>query len=53
MPAWQIALIVAGGTAGGAVALGRMGLARLAAIAPKALEQVAEEAVEDVANAAG
>ena len=50
MPAWQVALIVAGGTAGSAIALGRMGLARLAAVAPKALEKVAEEAVEDVAE---
>jgi hypothetical protein len=53
MPARQIALIVAGGTAASAIALGRMGLTRLAAVAPKALEQVGEEAVEEVASAAG
>jgi Putative Actinobacterial Holin-X, holin superfamily III len=52
MPAWQIALLVAGGTAAGATVLGRLGLARLAAIAPKALEAEAKEAVEDVADAA-
>jgi hypothetical protein len=53
MPARQIALIVAGGTAASAIALGRMGLTRLAAVAPKAVEQVGEEAVEEVASAAG
>ncbi|HJU37826.1 MAG TPA: phage holin family protein [Gaiellaceae bacterium] len=51
LPAWQIALIVAGGTAAGAVTLARLGAARLAAIAPEALTQEVEEAEKDVAGA--
>lgn len=46
----QIALIVAGGSAAAAAALGRMGLARLAAISPKALEQEVKGAAEEVAG---
>jgi len=52
LPAWQIALIVAGGSAAGATALARLGLARLAAISPEALEQEIEGAAKDVAAAA-
>ena len=48
---WQIALIVAGGSAAAATALARAGVARLAAISPKALEQEVKGAVEDVAGA--
>lgn len=48
MPAWMLALIVAGGTGVGAAVLARKGLARLAAVAPKALEEETEEAVENV-----
>jgi hypothetical protein len=50
LPAWAIALIVAGGSAAGAVVLGRRGLSRLSAIAPKALEQDVEDAVRNVAD---
>jgi hypothetical protein len=53
MPAWLLALAVAGGSAAGAAALGRAGFGRLAAIAPEALEQRAKEAVENVADAVG
>jgi hypothetical protein len=49
---WQIALIVAGGSAIGAAVLARMGAARLAAISPKALEREVKGAVKDVAAAA-
>ena len=52
LPAWQIALVVAGGSAAGAVTLGRLGAARLAAIAPKALEKEVKGAVGNVADAA-
>jgi Putative Actinobacterial Holin-X, holin superfamily III len=51
LPAWAIALVVAGGSAAGAVVLGRMGLRRLSAIAPEALEQEVEDAVGNVAHA--
>jgi hypothetical protein len=51
LPARTIALGVAGGSAAGAAILARMGAARLAAIAPKALEQEVEQAVDDVAGA--
>lgn len=47
----QIALIVAGGSAFAAAMLGRMGLTRLAAISPKALEQDVKGAAEDVVGA--
>jgi hypothetical protein len=53
MPAWLLALAVAGGSAAGAAALGRAGFGRLAAIAPEALEQRAKEAVENIADAVG
>lgn len=53
MPAWALALIVAGGSAAGAATLGRAGFGRLAAIAPEALEQRAKEAIENVADAVG
>jgi hypothetical protein len=46
----QIALIVAGGSAVAAATLGRMGATRLAAIAPKALEQEVKGAAKDVAG---
>ena len=46
----QIALVVAGGSAAAAAVLGRMGLTRLAAISPKALEREAKGAAEDVAG---
>jgi hypothetical protein len=49
---WQIALIVAGGSAIGAAALARMGAARLAAISPKALERELKGAAKEVAAAA-
>jgi putative superfamily III holin-X len=52
LPGWQIALIVAGGSAAGATALARLGMARLAAISPKALEQEIEGAAKDAAHAA-
>ncbi|HET8752424.1 MAG TPA: phage holin family protein [Gaiellaceae bacterium] len=52
LPAWQIALLVAGGSAAGAVALARVGAARLAAIAPESLQRELNEAVENVAGAA-
>jgi hypothetical protein len=48
LPAWAIALMVAGGSAAGAAVLARMGLARLSAIAPKALEQDLEDAADAV-----
>jgi hypothetical protein len=48
LPPQQIALIVAGGSAILATALGRMGVTRLAAISPKALEQELQGAVDDV-----
>ena len=47
----QLALIVAGGSAAVAAVLGRMGLTRLAAISPKALEQEVKGAAEDVVGA--
>lgn len=50
-PPWKIALVVAGGSAAGAAVLARIGLSRLAAVAPKALAQEADKAVEDVAGA--
>ena len=50
LPAWKLALLIAGGSAAGAAALGRAGFARLAAVAPEALEQRAKEAVETVAE---
>lgn len=50
---WQIALIVAGGSAAGATALARKGMTRLAAVSPKALEQELEGAVGDVADSVG
>jgi hypothetical protein len=52
LPAWQIALIVAGGSAAAATALARLGMARLAAISPEALEEELEDAAKDVAAAA-
>jgi hypothetical protein len=52
LPPWQIALIVAGGSATGGAMLARMGAKRLAAIAPKALEEEIEEATKDVAESA-
>ena len=52
LPAWQIALLVAGGSAAGAAALARAGVARLAAIAPESLERELEETVGNVAEAA-
>jgi hypothetical protein len=52
LPAWQIALIVAGGSAAGAAALARIGMARLAAISPEALEEEIQGAVKDVTAAA-
>lgn len=51
MPAWLLALLVAGGSATGAAVLGRAGFSRLSAIAPEALEERAKEAVETVAEA--
>jgi hypothetical protein len=51
MPAWLLAVLVAGGSAAGAAALGRAGFSRLAAIAPEELERRAKEAVENVADA--
>lgn len=48
LPAWQIALIVGGGSAATATALARMGLARMAAVAPEALEQEVEESAKEV-----
>lgn len=50
LPAWVLALLVAGGSAAGAAALGRAGFGRLSAIAPEALEERAKEAVENVAD---
>jgi hypothetical protein len=50
MPAWLLAVSVAGGSAAGAVVLGRAGFGRLAAVKPEALEQRAKEAVETVAD---
>ena len=50
MPAWLLAVLVAGGSAAGAAAPGRAGFSRLAAVAPEALEQRAKEAVENVAE---
>jgi putative superfamily III holin-X len=52
LPAWQIALIVAGGSAAGATALARIGIARLSAISPEALEQELQGAAKNVAAAA-
>ena len=52
LPPRQIALIVAGGSAAGAAVLGRMGVRRLAAISPKALEQEVKGAAKDVAKSA-
>jgi Putative Actinobacterial Holin-X, holin superfamily III len=52
LPAWQIALLVAGGSAAGAVALARAGAARLAAIGPESLERQLKETVENVVDAA-
>lgn len=51
MPARSIALTVAVGSGVAAAVLGRMGRARIAAIAPQALEQEVKEAVEDVSDA--
>jgi hypothetical protein len=51
MPAWLLAVLVAGGSATGAAVLGRAGFSRLSAIAPEALEERAKEAVETVAEA--
>lgn len=50
MPAWLLAVVVAGGSATGAAVLGRKGFARLAAVAPETLEQRAKKAVENVAD---
>ena len=50
LPAWLLAVGVAGGSAAGAVVLGRAGFGRLAAVSPEALEQRAKEAVENVAD---
>jgi hypothetical protein len=50
VPAWQIALMVAGGAAAGAAALARMGLIRLAAVAPKALEQEVKNSAKEVVD---
>jgi Putative Actinobacterial Holin-X, holin superfamily III len=50
LPAWLLAVLVAGGSAAGAAVLGRAGFARLAAISPEALEDRAKEAVENVAE---
>jgi Putative Actinobacterial Holin-X, holin superfamily III len=46
----QIALIVAGGSAIGAAVLGRMGVTRLAALAPQALKEEVKGAAKDVAG---
>jgi hypothetical protein len=51
LPAWQLALFVAGGSAAAAALLGRAGFSRLAAVAPESLERRAKEAVENVADA--
>jgi hypothetical protein len=51
LPAWQVSLLVAGGSAAGAVALGRAGAARLAAIRPESLEQELKEAAVNVVDA--
>jgi hypothetical protein len=50
LPAWLLALFVAGGGAAGATVLGRAGFSRLRAVAPEALEQRAKEAVGSVAD---
>jgi hypothetical protein len=50
LPAWQLALLVAGGSAAGAAALGRAGFRRLAVVAPESLGRRAKEAVENVAE---
>lgn len=52
LPAWAIALFVAGGSGVGAALLGRAGAARLAAIAPDSLQRELKQAVEDVVDAA-
>jgi hypothetical protein len=46
----QLALIVAGGSAAGAAILGRLGMARLAAISPEALEEEVKGAAKEVAS---
>jgi len=51
VPAWVLALGVAGGSAAGAAVLAKAGFGRLAAISPEALEQRAKEVVENVADA--
>lgn len=51
LPAWLLAVLVAGTSAAGAAALGRAGFARLSAISPEELELRAKEAVENVAEA--
>jgi hypothetical protein len=53
LPAWLLALLVAGTSAAGAAVLGRAGFSRLTAVAPEALEQRAKEAVDSVAEAVG
>jgi hypothetical protein len=50
LPAWAIALLVAGGTGAGAALLGRAGASRLAAIAPNSLERELRRAVENVTD---
>jgi hypothetical protein len=50
LPAWAIALLVAGGTGAGAALLGRAGASRLAAIAPDSLERELRRAVENVTD---
>lgn len=52
LPAWQIALLVAGGSAAGAAALARAGAARLRAIAPDSLERQLKASAGNVADAA-
>jgi hypothetical protein len=52
LPGWQIALIVAGGSAAAAGVLGRMGVVRLAAISPEAIKQEVKEAADDVVDSA-
>jgi hypothetical protein len=53
LPAWAIALLVAGGSGAGAALLGRAGASRLAAITPESLERELKRAVANVADATG
>jgi hypothetical protein len=51
MPAWQIGLIVGTGSAATATVLARMGLSRMAAVAPEALEQEVEDSAKEALTA--